>query len=82
MALYLLEYDLRKQRDYQKLYAELEKFSAKRVLESLWCFNRNNTSTESLRNHFTQFIDNDDGLIVLQATEWASRHTLSTPNQL
>jgi hypothetical protein len=82
MALYFLEYDLRKQRDYQKLYAELESFSAKRVLESLWCFNRFNTTTSGLRGHFKQFIDNDDGLIVIEASSWASCKTLATPNDL
>lgn len=32
MALYLLTYDLRGQRDYQVLWDELEKFRAVRVL--------------------------------------------------
>lgn len=82
MALYFLEYDLRKQRDYQKVYDELAKFSALRVLQSLWCFNRVNTNTENLRNHFRQFIDQDDRLIVIEANEWASINMLATPNQL
>lgn len=44
MALYFLEYDLRKQRDYKKLYDELAKFGAVRILKSLWCFNREQTT--------------------------------------
>jgi len=83
MALYFLEYDLRKQRDYQKLYDELARFDAVRVLKSLWCFKRFNTTSEALRNHFSQFIDVDDGLIVAEGTDnWASIRTEGHPNQL
>lgn len=55
MALYFLSYDLRKSRDYQKLYDELESFDAVRILESHWCFKRINTSAKGLKDHFTQF---------------------------
>lgn len=82
MALYFLEYDLRNQRDYQKLYDELAKFKAVRILKSLWCFNRIETNTERLRDYFKKFIDSDDGLIVAEVTDWASIKTESTPNQL
>lgn len=82
MALFFLEYDLRKQRDYQKMYDELNKFNAVRILESLWCFNRVNTNCENLRNHFSSFIDKDDGLIVSEVTNWASKNVLATPKQL
>lgn len=82
MALYFLEYDLRKQRDYQKLYDEMKKFNAVRILESLWCFNRIETNSEKLINYFRQFIDSDDGIIVAEVKEWASIKTLGTPNQL
>ncbi|MDP1676973.1 MAG: hypothetical protein Q8L88_08905 [Bacteroidota bacterium] len=82
MALYFLEYDLRKQRDYQKLYDEMKKFNAVRILESLWCFNRVNTDSKSLRDYFRQFIDSDDGLIVSEVNDWATVNTLGAPNQL
>lgn len=49
MALFFLTYDLRKKRDYQKLYDELATFKAVRVLESVWCFNRARTTVVSLR---------------------------------
>jgi len=67
MALYFLDYDLRKKRDYQKLYDELAKFQAVHILESLWCFNRANTNAEGLRNYFGH---------------WATSKTLGHPNQL
>ncbi len=79
MALYFLSYDLRKQRNYQPLYDELSKFTATRVLESVWCFQRINTTTANLRDHFAQFIDLDDGLLVVEATSWAGRKTLKSP---
>jgi len=82
MALYFLEYDLRKQKDYQKLYDELKKFNAIRILESLWCFNRMNTNAEGLRNYFKDFIDSDDGIIVAEISDWATIKTLGNPNQL
>lgn len=82
MALYFVTYDLRNSRDYQKLYDALEGFKAVRVLESTWCFNRINTTSEGLRNYFGTFVDGDDGLLVSEASDWASRKTNGTPNDL
>lgn len=82
MALFFLEYDLRKTRDYQKMYDELKKFDAVKILKSLWCFNRINTTVVALRDHFRQFIDNDDGIIVSEVVNWASFNTTGTPNDL
>jgi len=82
MALYFLEYNLRKQRDYKKLYDEIANFGAVRILESLCCFKRINTNSENLRNHFAQFIDKDDGLIIAEVTDWATINTKSSPNKL
>jgi CRISPR/Cas system-associated endoribonuclease Cas2 len=82
MALYFLTYDLRKSKNYQNLYDELEKFNAVRVLESTWCFNRINTSSKNLRDHFKKYIDKDDGLIVSEVNDWASYNTDKTPSNL
>jgi len=82
MALYFLSYDLRKQRDYQKLYDELNSFKAVSVLESLWCFKRVNTSAKELSIYFRTFVDSDDGLIVTECTNWASFKANGTPNDL
>jgi hypothetical protein len=82
MALYLLDYDLRKQQNYQKLYDELERFQAERILESLWCFNRVNTSPAGLRDHFKQFMDSDDGICVSEVVNWATYGALRTPIDL
>lgn len=82
MALYFLTYDLRKSRNYQAIYDELESFNALRILESTWCFKRINTSAKGLRDHFSQYVDSDDGLIVSEVTDWASRKTDGSPNDL
>lgn len=79
MALFFLEYDLRKQRNYQPLYDELARFNAVRMLESSWSFQRINTTATGLRDHFKQFIDADDGLIISEVTDWASYRVLKTP---
>ena len=82
MALYFLDYDLRKTRDYQRLYDTLRAFNAVRVLESTWCFHRVNTTAEGLRDYFKQFIDDDDGLAVMEVTSWGTWKALGTPNDL
>lgn len=84
MALYLLSYDLRGQRDYQTLWDELASFNAVRILESDWCFKRINTTSVGLRDYFKKFIDADDGLFVAQIseTDWASLRTRKSPKDL
>ncbi len=82
MALFFISYDLRKGRDYQKLYDELNSFSAVRILESIWCFKRFNIDAAGLRDHFKKFIDSDDGLVVSEVINWATFKTLKTPNDL
>ncbi|ELD3371466.1 hypothetical protein RKK48_002695 [Vibrio cholerae] len=82
MSLFFLTYDLRKSKNYDSLYKELDSFKAVRILESTWCFNRFNTNAERLREYFRSFIDSDDGLIVSEVSDWASFNTNETPNQL
>lgn len=82
MALFFLEYDLRKDRDYERLTDKLNEFNAVRILESLWCFDRLNTSAADLRDFFKGYIDNDDGLIVAEVSQWATYRTDGTPNDL
>ena len=89
MALFLLSYDLRNDRDYQSLYDKLNEFKAVRVLESCWCFKRSNTTAKGLRDYFEQFIDSDDGLWVSQVAkdaygvnQWAGYNLDDSPNNL
>lgn len=82
MALYILSYDLRRNRDYSKLKKELKDFNAVQVLESVWCFKRVGASSAGLRDHFKRFIDADDGLFVVEASGWASYKAIESPNKL
>lgn len=82
MALYFITYDLRANSNYQKLYDELNKYDAVRILESTWCFKRFNTTAKDLRGYFTNYIDSDDGLIVSEVSDWSSVNTDGTPNDL
>lgn len=82
MALYFLDYDLREEKDYKKLYDELESFNAVKVLDSLWCFKRLNTNPKGLRDYFKDFLDKDDGLSVSEVSDWATLRAEKTPNDL
>lgn len=82
MATYFISYDLRNKRDYKTLQDELDSFGAVMILESLYCFKRDNTTTAELRNYFKKFIDKDDGIIVSKIDGWASFNTNSTPKDL
>jgi CRISPR associated protein Cas2 len=82
MALYFISYDLRKQQDYQPLYNELKKLQAVKIMESTFCLNMHNTSCTMLMDHFKEFIDFEDGLMVHAVANWASRFMKRTPNDL
>lgn len=80
--LYFIDYDLRRERDYQKLYDELNRLKAVQVLESCWCLKIDGVSAVKLREHFKQFIDANDGLMVSEVTDWAAYYVNGNPNQL
>lgn len=64
---YLFSYDLRKPgQDYKKLYDELERMDAVRVLASQWVIRRFNTTCVGLRDHYKQFVDENDGLLFVE----------------
>lgn len=80
MDLYLICYDLRKVRDYQPLWTELARLGAKRGLESNWWLEMQSVSAKTLREHFTRYIDSDDRLLVVQASDWSSLRAKSVPS--
>lgn len=65
MALFIINYDLRNNRDYQKLYDEMDRLDGFKVLESVYLADLSNTATE-VRDHLQSFIDGDDGLLVIE----------------
>jgi len=82
MSLYYLSYDLRENKDYDKIINELERWGAKRILKSQWCFKKINTSATEIREHFKKYIDKDDGLSIAEVSDWATRKTENSPNDL
>ena len=76
---YMISYDLIKPgRNYQALYDELEKFNAKRVLESQWVFRRVKITAAGRRDYFTKFIDSNDRILVvsIDSDDWAGRNLI------
>ncbi len=75
MALYFISLDLRQDEEaYSRLYDELHKNNAVRMLEYQWCFMEGNSSAPQLRDHFRQFVHPGDSLTVLEISDWAT-HT-------
>lgn len=81
MSLFFIEYELRKQRNYETLYAELERLGGVRVLESLWCLKLTD-SAKVIRDHFKAFVDADDGLCVMEVDDWATFNAKKSPKDL
>jgi hypothetical protein len=78
---YLVSYDLLTPgRDYTRLYEELKRLGAARVLLSQWVLVTVNTAAE-LRDHFKQFIDTNDRLLVNDFKDWASYNALLDLNK-
>lgn len=71
MALYFLEYDLVKQKDYQPLYTELARIGAVRHLLSAWSFKHNVSGAGTqLRTHFCVFRSSWTASSALWSTEF------------
>ena len=64
MSLYQINYDLRKQRNYELLYERLKGYSMWcRPLESCWVISTTQSATQ-VRDQLREVIDQDDGLLV------------------
>jgi hypothetical protein len=77
MALFVISYDLRKQRNYQPLYDCLNKWGAARLLESLWLAELAGPAAP-VRDILTSLIDADDGVAVIELKapfNWATMRT-------
>lgn len=84
MALYFVEYDLRKKKehDYQKLWDELETLKAVRVLQSSWCLKKDDTTAHKLFNQLRAFMHSGDGLVVSEVAGWWGVNTTSSPKDI
>lgn len=64
MAVYQIDYDLRKQRNYDALYERLKSYPQWcRVLESTWVISTNQSAAQ-VRDYLKAVMDADDGLLV------------------
>jgi len=65
MPLYAVSYDLNKQKNYPKLWAEFDRLGGHKALESFYLVDVTSATAQVLRDHLRQFIDEDDSLIVV-----------------
>ena len=64
---YTVSYDLRAPgRNYQQLYDELARYNGQRLLDSEWIIRAYNTSSEAVRDHLRQRMDQNDRLLVTE----------------
>lgn len=73
MGLFAVSYDLIAKKDYQALWAEMDRLGAHKALLSLYLLNLSDEDPKMVRDHFTQFLDEDDKLLVVKLTG-ASSH--------
>lgn len=78
MATYFVSYDLRGKRDYGTLYEALEGLKAVRVLESVWSLEYSSTA-EALLKRLKLYLDADDGLLVVQSSDFEKFNTDDQP---
>lgn len=72
MKLFFVTYDLLKPgKNYDQLYAALERLGAKRVLLSVWAL-RGNYTAAALRDSLKQHMDSNDRLLVIESADWAA----------
>ncbi|RZG74699.1 hypothetical protein EXE10_20470 [Acinetobacter sp. WCHAc060033] len=69
MSLYLINYDLNKDKDYEGLYSAIEGMTVEylRPLKSLWII-RHSGSAYDIASELCKHIDKDDKLMVSQLT--------------
>jgi len=74
VAKFVITYDLRKVRDYDKVYELLGKWKAVRILESVWLAGIEGTASQVV-DALRKQADFDDGLAVIQLKnpgDWAT----------
>ena len=68
MPIYAITYDLNKEKNYQKLWDEFDRLGAKKAAKSFYLANLTTNKVDDVLKHFTNFIDEDDTLIVIKTT--------------
>lgn len=81
MATYIISYDLRKQKDYQKLIDEIKKYTKwAKILESTWAV-VTISSAEEIGKHLKNYMDQDDGLFIMKSGKEAAWSQIICPDK-
>lgn len=67
MAYFSITYQLNEKKDYPKLWDEFDRLNAVKVQNSQYFIDLDNT-TKEVKNHFAEFVDEDDLLMVVKFT--------------
>ncbi len=80
MPSFVISYDLRNKRDYEKLYEAIKSYGTwSHILESCWAVVTTKSATE-IRKHLVQFIDKDDGIFISRSAGEAAWRNVSCTN--
>jgi hypothetical protein len=82
MHCYLIGYEGRGERPYDRLQEAIDRRGGVRVLDSLWAIESNEDATV-IRDWVHDLMDEDDAIFVMQirnGNHWASRHLKTTVN--
>ena len=74
MAIYMITYDLHRERNYDRVYELMDEWSAERILESVWLAQLLGPA-EVVRDIVRYSLDGDDSVAVIEldpAAEWAT----------
>ncbi|MGN6212026.1 hypothetical protein [Parafilimonas sp.] len=67
MACYIINYDLRKQKDYESLIAAIKSYDTwAKILKSCWAIVTDKSAVE-VRDHLLKYMDADDGIFVIKS---------------
>lgn len=81
MNTFIVSYDLRNQRNYSLLYSAIKEYWIwAKVLESLWIIKTNSSSIE-VYDYLSQYINIDDGLIVIKSWRNAKWNNVNCSNE-
>ncbi len=81
MTCFLIQYDLRKTRDYKSLYEAIKSYPQwAHILESSWAVITAKSAVE-VRDHLLQYMDADDGLFIARSGREAAWQGVICPNQ-
>lgn len=68
MTIYAVTYDLNKNKDYRSLWDEFERLGGHKAARSFYLINVDSDITSDVLEHFKQFVDKDDTLIVVKTS--------------